>query len=42
MVHICYWHNPTYIIGGQEPKVIKDAHFSISDDKEHDTLFVQY
>jgi hypothetical protein len=42
MVHICYRRNPLFVAGGEEPKVIKDAHFFISDDKEHDTLFVQH
>jgi hypothetical protein len=40
MVHICYRQNPLFIVGGDEHKVIKDVHFYISDDKEHDTLFV--
>jgi hypothetical protein len=42
MVNICYQRNPLFVAGGEELKVIKDAHFYISDDKEHDTLFVQH
>jgi hypothetical protein len=42
MVYICYWQNPLFIVGGDKLKVIKDAHFFISDKKEHDILFVQH
>jgi hypothetical protein len=42
LVHICYRRNPDYADGGSELKILKDAHFYISDDKEHDTLFVQH
>ena len=42
MVHICYRKNPLFIVNGDELKVLKDVHFYISDNKEHDALFIQH
>lgn len=42
MVHITYRRNPDFVEDGDFPKLIKAAHFWISDDREHDTLFVQF
>jgi hypothetical protein len=37
-----YRLNPTYCEINDQPKVIKESHFYVSDDKEHDTFFVQH
>jgi hypothetical protein len=42
LVHIMYHVNPNYSEINIEPRVIKESHFYVSDDKEHDTLFVQH
>jgi hypothetical protein len=41
-VHICYMVNPNFGANPEEPRILKDSHFYISDDNNHDTLFVQH
>jgi hypothetical protein len=46
LVHITYrlniTYNPFYSETNSETKVIKQSHFYVSNDKEHDALFVQH
>jgi hypothetical protein len=42
LVHITYKVNPTNGSNDEAQRLIKDNHFYIYDDKEHDTLFVQH
>ena len=44
LVHICYRWNPVYLAdrGSDAPKLLTEYHYYISDDQEHDTLFVQH
>ena len=46
MVHVCYRHAQSELDGvestDEERAIKKEYHFYISDDKEHDTLFVQH
>lgn len=42
MVHITFRLNPMHMIDPSEPRILKEAHFWVSDDREHDTLFVQH
>jgi hypothetical protein len=42
LVHICYHRNPDFREGGDQPEVLKNSHFYVSDDTLHDTLFVQH
>jgi hypothetical protein len=39
LVHLTYKHNPS---SDNDEEWIKESHFYISDDKEHDTLFIQH
>jgi hypothetical protein len=41
LVNITYWINPIYDLAHLESRIVKEAHYYISDKKEHDTLFVQ-
>jgi hypothetical protein len=41
LVHITYQVNPDYTKDGNEPRIIKESHFWVSNNKEHDTMFVQ-
>jgi hypothetical protein len=40
VVHITYKINPTYIEDNGQNKVIKESHFYVNDDKEHDTFLM--
>jgi hypothetical protein len=42
LVHITFWVDPTSGQRNDEKKIIKETHFYVSDDKEHDTLFMQH
>jgi hypothetical protein len=42
LVHITYRTNPTYTETNGQPRVIKESHFYINDDKEHDMLYVHH
>ena len=44
LVHICYRWNPCYLAdpSSDAPKLLTEYHYYISDDAEHDTLFVQH
>jgi hypothetical protein len=42
LVHITFWVDPTSGEGNDDKKIIKETYFYVSDDKDHDTLFVQY
>jgi hypothetical protein len=42
MVHITYRVNLVANIASGEDRIVKEAHFWINDDKEHDTLDVQH
>ena len=44
LVHICYRWNPLFLAdpGSNEPKLLTEYHYYISDTMEHDTLFVQH
>lgn len=40
-VHITYWLNPTYDPVEPGTKILKKMHYYVSDEKKHDTIFVQ-
>jgi hypothetical protein len=40
IVHITYRLNPFYNEINGQTRVIKESHFYVSDDKEHDTFFM--
>jgi hypothetical protein len=40
MVHITYRLYPFYNETNGQTRVIKESHFYVSDDKEHDTFFM--
>jgi hypothetical protein len=42
MVHITYHRNPDFVEGSDASPILKEGHFWISDDKDHDTVFVQF
>ena len=42
MVHITFRINPEYARDNTQPRIIKEQHYWISDDPEHDTLYVQH
>ena len=42
LVHLTYRVNPAYDVTKPHTKFKKESHFYISDDREHDTLFVQH
>ena len=42
MVHITFRINPEFSEGSAKPCIIKEQHYWISDDLEHDTLYVQH
>jgi hypothetical protein len=42
LVHITFQVDPTNGQGNDDKKIIKETHFYVLDDKEHDILFVQY
>ncbi len=44
LVHICYKWNPNFVANPNcgEKKLLTKYHYYISDDNEHDTLFVQH
>jgi hypothetical protein len=41
LVHITYRPNPAWRIENEEPLLLKEIHYYISDDKTHDSLYVQ-
>ncbi len=42
LVHITYWQNPDYDQVMDKSKILKEVHYYISNEKGHDTLFVQH
>jgi hypothetical protein len=42
LTHITFRVDPMNELGIDKRKIIKETHFYISNDKEHDTLFVQH
>jgi hypothetical protein len=42
LVHIFYCHNLDYLTNPNGNKIIKEYHYYVLDDKDHDTLFVQH
>ncbi len=40
LVHITYWINLDYDVAHPKSKILKEVHYYILDEKEHDTLFV--
>lgn len=42
LVHLTYRLNPSFDPTNPHSKYLKESHFYISDDREHDTLFVQH
>jgi hypothetical protein len=42
LVHITYWINPGYDLVHLESKILKEVHYYISHEKEHNTLFMQH
>ena len=42
MVHIIFRVNLEYGEDNMQPRIIKEQYYWISDDSEHDTLFVQH
>lgn len=42
LVHITFRLNPIWTLCGVEPYLLKEVHYYISDDKQHDSLFVQH
>jgi hypothetical protein len=41
-VHITYHHNPAPDPAHPKSKILKEVHYYILDEKEHDTLYVQH
>jgi hypothetical protein len=37
-----YHHNPTHNPTNPKSKILKEVHYYISDEKEHDTIYVQH
>lgn len=42
LVHITFRLNPDWTFSNGEPCVLKEVHYYISDDKQHDSLYVQH
>jgi hypothetical protein len=42
LVHITYRYNPNYVANPNSKKIIKEYHYYVLDDKNHNTLFVQH
>ncbi len=42
LVHITYRYNPKYDLAKDGSKILKEVHYHISNEKEHDTLFFQH
>jgi hypothetical protein len=42
LVHIIYRQNPNWQLENKEPLLLKEIHYYISDDRTHDSLFVQH
>jgi hypothetical protein len=42
LVHIVFWVDPTNGQGNDDKKIIKETHFYVLDDKEHNNLFMQH
>jgi hypothetical protein len=43
LVHITYFRNPEYNAEDSESKeILKEVHYYVSDEKEHDSIFVQH
>jgi hypothetical protein len=40
LVHITYWINPYYDVAHPKSKILKEVHYYILDEKEHDMLFM--
>jgi hypothetical protein len=40
LVHITYRHNPNYELVTKNSKILKEVHYYVSNEKDHDTLFV--
>ena len=42
LVHITYFRNPEYnVYDSESTEILKHVHYYISDEKEHDSIFVQ-
>jgi hypothetical protein len=42
LVYITYMWNPEYDEQVPESRILKETHYYVSDEKEHDSLYVQY
>jgi hypothetical protein len=42
LVYIAYMWNPDYRVGGSEPEILKETHYYMSDEPQHDTFLVQH
>jgi hypothetical protein len=42
LVHITYRVNPDFVAGIEKTRILKEVHYYISNEKDHDTLFVQH
>ena len=42
LVHISFRLNPDWTSDGSEPYLLKEVHYYISDDKQHDSLYIQH
>jgi hypothetical protein len=42
LVHITYRENPDWSLESEEPLLLKEIYYYISDDRIHDSLFVQH
>ena len=42
LVHITYRLNPEWCMENEEPFLLKEIHYYVSDDKIHDSLYVQH
>jgi hypothetical protein len=42
LVHITYMWNPEYDEQVPESRILKESHYYVSDEKEHDSLYVQH
>jgi hypothetical protein len=42
LIHITYHHNPHYDLVTKNSKTLKEVHYYVFDENDHDTLFVQH
>jgi hypothetical protein len=42
LVHITYQHNLDHDVALNRPEILKEVHYYVSNEKDHNTLFVQH